>query len=67
MPRPGQALGPSARRRSHMRPTSSPNSAPADSTAPQPEPMCRHQPACPTAFSSDCEAAKTVATHPEQG
>ncbi|MCT9093913.1 DUF5999 family protein, partial [Streptomyces sp. ASQP_92] len=29
--------------------------------------MCRHQPACPTAFSSDCEAAKTVATHPEQG
>ncbi|MEU6053104.1 DUF5999 family protein [Streptomyces xanthochromogenes] len=29
--------------------------------------MCRHQPACPTAFSTDREAAKTVAHHPEQG
>ncbi|MCX5383688.1 DUF5999 family protein [Streptomyces sp. NBC_00083] len=29
--------------------------------------MCKHLPACPTAFSADREAAKPVAHHPEQG
>ncbi|MER5740145.1 DUF5999 family protein [Streptomyces sp. NPDC002262] len=29
--------------------------------------MCQHQPACPSAVSSDREAAKPVASHPEQG
>ncbi|MFC9734197.1 DUF5999 family protein [Streptomyces roseolus] len=29
--------------------------------------MCQHQPACPTANSADREAAKPVASHPEQG
>ncbi|WP_424214888.1 DUF5999 family protein [Streptomyces sp. BI20] len=29
--------------------------------------MCQHQPACPSAESTDREAARTVAGHPEQG
>ncbi|MFH9955981.1 DUF5999 family protein [Streptomyces roseolus] len=29
--------------------------------------MCQHQPACPTADSADREAAKPVASRPEQG
>ncbi|MFK4103212.1 DUF5999 family protein [Streptomyces sp. NPDC019531] len=29
--------------------------------------MCRHTPACPTADSTDAEAALVVAAHPEQG
>ncbi|MFJ9634516.1 DUF5999 family protein [Streptomyces sp. NPDC101175] len=29
--------------------------------------MCSHNPACPTAGSSDREAARVVAAHPEQG
>ncbi|MCF3960829.1 DUF5999 family protein [Streptomyces fuscigenes] len=29
--------------------------------------MCQHQPACPTADSADREAARAVASHPEQG
>lgn len=29
--------------------------------------MCTHQPACPTADSTDREAAHLVAHHPEQG
>ncbi|MBF6055316.1 hypothetical protein GO002_26090 [Streptomyces eurocidicus] len=29
--------------------------------------MCQHQPACPTADSTDREAAHLVAHHPEQG
>ncbi|MFK0120775.1 DUF5999 family protein [Streptomyces sp. NPDC090994] len=29
--------------------------------------MCTHTPTCPTADSSDREAARTVAEHPEQG
>ncbi|MFC9487929.1 DUF5999 family protein [Streptomyces hydrogenans] len=29
--------------------------------------MCQHQPACPSAAASDREAAKPVASHPEQG
>ncbi|RCH65587.1 hypothetical protein DT019_27200 [Streptomyces sp. SDr-06] len=29
--------------------------------------MCQHKPPCPTAFSTDREAAKPVASHPEQG
>ncbi|MFD7678932.1 DUF5999 family protein [Streptomyces sp. NPDC060187] len=28
---------------------------------------CRHQPACPDASSSDAEAARIIASHPEQG
>jgi uncharacterized protein DUF5999 len=28
---------------------------------------CRHQPPCPPADASDCEAACVVASHPEQG
>ncbi|MCX4919944.1 DUF5999 family protein [Streptomyces sp. NBC_00687] len=28
---------------------------------------CKHTPACPSASSSDREAAKAVASHPEQG
>jgi hypothetical protein len=35
---------------------------------PKPEnPMCSHQPCCPTADATDREAARTVAAHPEQG
>ena len=35
---------------------------------PQPEnPMCQHQPSCPTADATDREAARSVASHPEQG
>jgi hypothetical protein len=30
-------------------------------------PMCQHQPPCPTADSTDREAAHPVAHHPEQG
>ncbi|MEU1311095.1 DUF5999 family protein [Streptomyces cinnamoneus] len=29
--------------------------------------MCQHQPTCPSADSSDREAAHLVATYPEQG
>ncbi|MFD7498309.1 DUF5999 family protein [Streptomyces sp. NPDC059832] len=29
--------------------------------------MCTHVPKCPTATSSDREAAQVVAAHPEQG
>ncbi|MFE4310415.1 DUF5999 family protein [Streptomyces sp. NPDC056891] len=29
--------------------------------------MCTHTPKCPTATSSDAEAAQVVAAHPEQG
>ncbi|MBW5482869.1 DUF5999 family protein [Streptomyces bambusae] len=29
--------------------------------------MCSHQPPCPPADSPDREAARTVASHPEQG
>ena len=35
---------------------------------PQPEtPMCQHQPSCPSAAATDREAARAVASHPEQG
>ncbi|MGH3446085.1 MAG: DUF5999 family protein [Nocardioidaceae bacterium] len=30
-------------------------------------PTCPHHPACPSADAPDREAARTVATHPEQG
>ncbi|QHC22430.1 hypothetical protein GR130_14310 [Streptomyces sp. GS7] len=30
-------------------------------------PMCQHQPPCPSAESTDREAAQLVAHHPEQG
>ncbi|MGI5169774.1 DUF5999 family protein [Spirillospora sp. CA-253888] len=29
--------------------------------------MCRHQPACPSPDGPDRDAARTVASHPEQG
>ncbi|MFH8698990.1 DUF5999 family protein [Streptomyces chartreusis] len=29
--------------------------------------MCRHTPTCPAADSTDREAARTAASHPEQG
>jgi hypothetical protein len=29
--------------------------------------MCQHTPACPSAGDPDREAARTVASHPEQG
>jgi hypothetical protein len=29
--------------------------------------MCPHDPACPTASAKDREAARTIASHPEQG
>ena len=29
--------------------------------------MCPHQPSCPTSDASDREAARTIASHPEQG
>jgi hypothetical protein len=29
--------------------------------------MCPHQPACPNAETSDHDAARVVASHPEQG
>lgn len=29
--------------------------------------MCEHEPPCPPAADTDHEAAKVVATHPEQG
>ncbi len=29
--------------------------------------MCNHQPACPTAVAVDRDAARSVATHPDQG
>ena len=29
--------------------------------------MCQHQPACPQADATDREAARVVASHPEQG
>jgi hypothetical protein len=30
-------------------------------------PMCRHQPACPSPDAPDRDAARVVASHPEQG
>lgn len=30
-------------------------------------PVCRHQPRCPSADSADREAARPVATYPQQG
>ncbi|MGY4967473.1 DUF5999 family protein [Streptomyces sp. 900105245] len=36
-------------------------------TPPEPRSPCRHTPACPTAQSADAEAARVVASHPEQG
>ena len=32
-----------------------------------PQTMCPHQPACPGAHSTDHDAARVVASHPEQG
>lgn len=32
-----------------------------------PESLCTHRPTCPTADSPDREAARTIASHPEQG
>ncbi|MFD6114045.1 DUF5999 family protein [Streptomyces yangpuensis] len=29
--------------------------------------MCTHRPTCPTADTPDREAARTIASHPEQG
>ncbi|MFI8265299.1 DUF5999 family protein [Streptomyces sp. NPDC085665] len=29
--------------------------------------MCQHNPSCPTAEAADREAAKPLASHPEQG
>jgi Family of unknown function (DUF5999) len=29
--------------------------------------MCQHQPSCPTADATDREAARVMASHPEQG
>ena len=29
--------------------------------------MCHHRPVCPPAYAADHDAARTVATHPEQG
>ena len=29
--------------------------------------MCQHQPRCPDAWAPDHQAARTVASHPEQG
>ncbi|WP_165966504.1 DUF5999 family protein [Actinomadura sp. 7K507] len=29
--------------------------------------MCTHEPSCPTPDAQDREAARTVASHPEQG
>ena len=29
--------------------------------------MCPHQPCCPTAHAADHDAARVVASHPEQG
>ncbi|MFD6275057.1 DUF5999 family protein [Streptomyces sp. NPDC060209] len=43
---------------------------PIDSTLDDPSPLpnpCRHTPTCPSADSSDREAARVVASHPEQG
>lgn len=33
----------------------------------QPRSLCSHTPACPAADSTDREAARVVAAHPEQG
>lgn len=33
----------------------------------QPSSLCQHTPPCPSADSTDREAARTVAAHPEQG
>ncbi|KIF05662.1 hypothetical protein PL81_11960 [Streptomyces sp. RSD-27] len=32
-----------------------------------PDSLCTHRPTCPTADSPDREAARTIASHPEQG
>lgn len=34
---------------------------------PAPDIMCEHQPPCPSAEAIDHEAARIVASHPEQG
>ncbi|MEU8892927.1 DUF5999 family protein [Streptomyces sp. NPDC048442] len=36
-------------------------------SAPPPDSPCTHTPKCPTAESTDREAARSVASHPEQG
>ncbi|MCX5346140.1 DUF5999 family protein [Streptomyces atratus] len=36
-------------------------------TTQMPDSLCTHTPTCPTATSSDREAAQVVAAHPEQG
>ena len=37
-------------------------------TVKEPEPtMCQHEPPCPTAEAIDREAARVLASHPEQG
>lgn len=36
-------------------------------TTRMPDSLCTHTPKCPTATSSDREAAQVVAAHPEQG
>ncbi len=33
----------------------------------QPDSICRHEPHCPAPDALDREAARTVASHPEQG
>ena len=33
----------------------------------RPDPSCPHLPPCPTSDARDHEAARTVASHPEQG
>jgi hypothetical protein len=38
-----------------------------DSSADQRQPGCRHFPPCPTADAPDHDAARIVASHPEQG
>ncbi|AXE27918.1 hypothetical protein C0216_30915 (plasmid) [Streptomyces globosus] len=43
------------------------DTATAAATTRLPESLCTHSPACPTADSTDREAAKVVAAHPEQG
>ena len=41
--------------------------APSRSARPPGEEMCRHHPRCPDALAPDRGAARTVASHPEQG
>lgn len=50
-----------------MRTTTPPDTATATGTSRLPDSLCTHTPACPTADSTDREAARVVAAHPEQG